>query len=149
MKEVIKYIPAIFFFITWLSLLTQGESIKEAVKYPLNKNVFIQNMGSAIDNPWSHNTALRIYFKKLMQDKASPRLWENSRPFANAIWQQYQYDGSIEIMFAIAHASNNNLDELYWATIYDKLHGNRKLPFLKHAQEGHAKGEILELSGQW
>jgi len=148
-KVFIKYIPATFFFIVWLSSLSQGVNINKALNYPLNNKYFFQTLGAAIDNPWSHNTALRALFSKLMQEHASPKTWENAQLFANAIWQQYQYDGAIEFNMAVAHASNNIFEELYWGTIYDRLHGNNKLLFLKHAKIGHAKGEPLELSGQW
>lgn len=149
MIKLIKYIPAIFFFITWLSLLSQGQSIKYALTLPLNNQQFLSSMGSAIDNPWSHNAALRVLFKKLMHDQASPIIWRNAAPFANAIWQQYQYDGSIEILLATAHASNNTLEEIYWATIYQKIHSDLRNDYLKHALIGHARGEALKLSREW
>jgi len=149
LHKLLKYIPSILFFILWLSLLAQGEAINVAVKKPLHSETFIQNIATAIDNPWSHNIALRVYFLKLFKDKAPYYVWRKSSPYAYAVWQQRQADGGIEIMLAVAHASNNTTSELYWARIYDKLHSNQKNSFLKHALEGHAKGEALELSGQW
>jgi len=149
LNKLLKYIPSILFFILWLSLLSQGESLKVAIKQPLKSEAFMTNIASAIDNPWSHNIALRIYFLELLKNNAPYYIWRNSIPYAHAVWQQRQADGGIEIMFAVAHASNNTTSELYWANIYSKLHSNQKNSFLNHALEGHAKGEKLELSGQW
>jgi len=149
LNKLLKYIPSILFFVLWLSLLAQGESLKGATEQPLQSEAFMTNIASAIDNPWSHNIALRIYFLKLLENKAPYYIWRNSTPYAYAIWQQRQADGGIEIMLAVAHAANNTASELYWANIYGKLHNNQKNPFLKHALEGHAKNKKLELSGQW
>jgi len=148
LNKLLKYIPSILFFILWLSLISQGESLKVAIKQPLQSEIFMTNIASAIDNPWSQNIALSIYFFKLLKNKAPDYIWRNSIPYAYVLWQQRQASGVIELMFAIAHASNNTTSELYLASIYSKLHSNQKNYFLKHALKGHAKGEKLELSGQ-
>jgi len=151
MREWAKFFPAIFFFLVWLSLISAGSSMKEAINQPLNSDSFITTFGQAIDNPWTHNSAIRLYFKKLLKDEAAPRIWTASRPYGWALWHQYQYDGSVEIMMGIAHQSNNIWEERKWAERYATTHPGRARAgyYFQHVRYGHAQHKPLELLGQW
>jgi len=71
--------------------------------------------------------------------------------YGQALWQQYQYDGSIEIMMAIAHQSDNTWEEKKWAERYAITHPGRDkaVYYLQHARSGHLEHKPLELLGLW
>jgi len=125
--------------------------MKEAMNEPASSEGFINTMGKAIDNPWTHNAALRLFFKKILLENVSSNIWENSQYFGWALWQQYQYDGSLEIMLSISHASNNPIAEKKWANMYAAIHPDSQLAkhYLNHAKTGHQNHQPLELGGKW
>jgi len=149
--KIVKFLPAIFFFMIWGMLLIQGQAMKESMNEPASSEKFINTMGKAIDNPWTHNSALRLFFKKLLHDNASNYIWENSEYFGWALWKQYQYDGSLEIMLSIFHSADNNIAERTWANMYAAIHPDSPLArqYLEHAKSGHQKRQPLELGGEW
>ena len=151
MNNIIKFLPSLFFFWLWFSIVSDGNNIKQAIEQPLSSNEYIETIGQAIDNPWTHNGAIRLHFMKLLKDQASPHTWQGSSTYAWALWSQYQYDGSIEIMLGIAHQSNNLLEEKYWATLFSQSHPNSALAdeYLEHIESGHTQHLPLALEGAW
>jgi len=125
--------------------------LTESVKADIQSDVFITGVSQAMDDPWLHHSALRFYFRKILQENVGKAIWANSDMFARTLWNQYQFAGTIEIMIVIAHAQDNPQEELYWATLYSKV-----LPGSKHAQElmthaisGHVLGNALNVEGRW
>jgi len=151
MKRLLFFLPSVIFACFWLHVVMGAVTMETAIDQDLASKEFIQGIGQAIDDPWLHHSALRLYFRKLRNINAGKRIWEGSYMFARTLWNQYQFVGTIEVMMVIAHAQNNVQEELHWAQLYSKvLPGDaHAAELMEHATEGHALGQRLRIDGQW
>lgn len=151
MIKVVRFFPALVFLLFWLLIITRGIEMREAAQAPITSDQFITTMGRCIDNPWTHNSALRIFFIRLRQVEAPARIWADSQPYGWALWNQYQYAGGIEIMLLIAHGSGNRLEERYWARKYAAVEPNdpRVHRLLEQLISSKADGVPMEMLAPW
>jgi len=149
--RLLFFLPSLLFVYLYIHLLAASISLDKSTHADFKSETFIRGIGQAMNDPWLHHSALRFYFRKILKGNADKRIWANSEMFARVLWRQYQFPGTIEIMFVIAHAKNDYQEELHWAQRYSNV-----LPGNKHAQElmahavsGHAMGEPLKVEGHW
>lgn len=114
-------VPSAFFAATWWSVVSGTLDLQKSVEQPMRSNEFIVGVGKAIANPWLHNSALRLYFRKLTVEQAPPPIWRRSELFAWSLWNQYQYAGSIEALMHVAHAKQDRLAEQRLIRMYCTL----------------------------
>ncbi len=149
--RLLFFLPSLFFIYLSVHLITASVTLTEAIKADIQSDLFINGVSQALNDPWLHHSALRFYFRKILAENASKPIWANSNMFARALWNQYQYVGTIEIMIVVAHAEDNPQEELYWATLYSKVLPRNKhaQALLEHALHSHALGKPLEIEGKW
>ena len=114
-------VPAAAMLGFWLVVVGQGLALKQAAAAPIGSARFIATMGRAIDNPWTHVSALRLFFISLRRQGAPAAVWAGSQPYGWALWHQYQYAGGMEIMMMIARGADNRIMEARWARRYAAL----------------------------
>jgi len=149
--RLLFFLPSLFFAYLCIHLVTASTSLDKSMNASIKSETFIHGVGQAMDDPWLHHSALRFYFRKLLKEHANKRIWAGSDMFARTLWNQYQFAGTIEIMFTIAHAENNRQNELKWAKFYATILPDDKhaKALMAHAVFGHAMGEPLQVEGRW
>jgi len=151
MIRIMRFFPALIFLIFWLIVVDRGVDLKRTAQLPIVSDRFITTIAQGIDNPWTHVSALRIFFLRLLQEEAPARIWAGSQAFGWALWHQYQYGGGIEIMMAIAHESGNLLEERRWAKKYAALEPNnpRVRKLLENTRSPQTDRGHMDLLGRW
>ena len=140
-------VPAAVVLGFWLVVVGKGVALKQAEQAPISSARFITTMGRAIDNPWTHVSALRLFFISLRRQGAPAAIWAGSQPYGWALWQQYQYAGGMEIMMMIARAADNRIMEARWARRYAALESTdaRAMQLVRDLDSPRAMG----LLGAW
>jgi len=141
-KRLIFLMPSIACALAWYHVVSGSLDLEHALRHPIQSEEFIQGVAKAIEDPWLHTSVLRLYFNTLRDQEAPRPYWAGSEPFGWAIWNQYQYAGSIEIMMAISHAQGNYIEEKYWAGLYSSAYpfSKRAVYLLRHAETEHHLG---------
>jgi hypothetical protein len=149
--RIMRFVPALAFLVFWLIVVGRGLDMKKAAQAPITSDRFITTIARNIDNPWTHTSALRVFYIQLRQAGAPARIWADSQPFAWALWHQYQYTGGIEIMLLVAHASGNRLEERYWARKYMAVAPNapRVRRLLQQLRSSRSDTIPMEALGRW
>lgn len=114
-------VPAAALLGFWLVVVGQGMALKQAEAAPIGSARFIATMGRAIDDPWTHVSALRLFFISLRRQGAPAAVWAGSLPYGWALWHQYQYAGGMEIMMMIARGAGNRIEAERWGRRYAAL----------------------------
>ncbi len=140
-------VPAAVLLGFWLVVVGKGVALKQAEQSPITSARFVTTMGDAIDNPWTHVSALRLFFISLRRQGAPAAVWAGSQPYGWALWHQYQYAGGMEIMMMIAHGAGNRMEEKRWARRYAALESTdaRAMRLVRDLDSPQAMG----LLGAW
>lgn len=140
-------VPAAVVLGFWFIVVGQGMAMKRATAAPIASARFITTMGRAIDNPWTHVSALRLFFVSLRRQHAPAAIWAGSQPYGWALWHQYQYAGGMEIMMMIARGADNRIMERRWAQRYAALESSdaRAQHLVRHLNAP----QTFDLLGAW
>lgn len=148
MIKLLLFLPSLVFVCLWLHVVSASIDFKASLESEIHSDQFIYGVAKAFDDPWLHNLAMRLYFRKLLDIDAPQDIWSGSELFARSIWLEYQYAGALEILIIIAHSKNNLIEEKYLANIFQSAFpGKYATRLSEHARIGHALGNPLPIRG--
>ncbi|MDX8410421.1 MAG: hypothetical protein R8K46_00915 [Mariprofundaceae bacterium] len=139
-----KYVPALFFFILWGQFINDQLAVERTVfTSTLESLAMDHGLDGPMDNPWQRKGAGMLYFRRLAREGAPDEVWLNSDVYAQAVWEQGQFPGSLETLVKIAVLKNNQTEINRLSRLY--LSAYPHLPFattikgyFRSRQAGHS-----------
>jgi len=106
-----KYFPALFFFVLWVQFINGQLAVERAIfTSPIGSPAMERGLGWAMDDPWQQKGAGMLYFRRLEKEGAAARIWLNSDVYAQAVWEQGQFPGSLQAMIRVAVLKKNHFE---------------------------------------
>jgi hypothetical protein len=126
----VKYCPALFFFVLWVQFINDQLAVEKAVfTSPLESLAIGHGLDWAMDNPWQQKGAGMLYFRRLAREGAPAEVWLSSDVYAQAVWEQGQFPGSLEALIKIAALKKNKSELDRFSRLY--LSAYPRLPFAR------------------
>ncbi len=139
--------PALIVAGIWGSMISTQRDLEEKLTLPLNSDAFITSMSAALENPWTHEQALRHYAAKIIFANASNHVWIQSEYLINSLWNEFQSSVHLKFLIMKAHIKSDQLSETRLINKFTKTFSiDPACDILIHHRDiGHEKGEPIDV----